>query len=65
MRAEGATAIFCGVDGKLAGLLGIADPIKESAAEAVRALKAEKIRIVMMTGDNRTTALAGGAAAGH
>ncbi len=58
MRGEGATAIFCGVDGRLAGLLGISDPVKDSAAEAVRALKAEKIRIVMMTGDNRTTALA-------
>ena len=58
MRAEGATAIFASVDGKLAGLLGIADPIKESSAQAVRDLKADGIHIVMMTGDNRTTALA-------
>ena len=54
---EGATAIFAAVDGKLAGLLGIADPIKASTPEAVRALKAEGMRLVMMTGDNRTTAL--------
>ena len=58
MRAQGATAIFASVDGKLAGLLGIADPIKESSAQAVRDLKADGIYIVMMTGDNRTTALA-------
>ena len=58
MRAQGATAIFASVDGKLAGLLGIADPIKESSAQAVRDLKADGIHIVMMTGDNRTTALA-------
>jgi len=58
LRREGATAIFAAVDGKLAGVLGIADPIKESAAEAVRALKADGVRLVMMTGDNRTTALA-------
>jgi Cu+-exporting ATPase len=58
LRREGATAIFATIDGKLAGLLGIADPIKATTAEAVRALKAEGVRIVMMTGDNRTTALA-------
>ena len=58
MRAEGATAIFAIVDGKIAGLLGIADPIKETSAQAVRELKADGIRIIMMTGDNRTTALA-------
>ena len=58
MRSDGATAIFISIDGKLAGLLGIADPIKESSANAVRDLKAEGIHIVMMTGDNRTTALA-------
>jgi Cu+-exporting ATPase len=58
MRAEGATAIFASVDLKLAGLLGIADPIKETSAQAVRDLKADGIHIVMMTGDNRTTALA-------
>lgn len=58
VRAEGATAIFVSSDGKLAGLLGIADPIKATSAQAVRDLKAEGIHIVMMTGDNRTTALA-------
>jgi Cu+-exporting ATPase len=58
LRREGATAIFATVDGKLAGLLGIADPIKASAPDAVRALRAEGVRLVMMTGDNRTTALA-------
>ncbi len=58
LRREGATAIFATVDGKLAGLLGISDPIKATTADAVRALKAEGVRIVMMTGDNRTTALA-------
>ena len=58
MRSQGATAIFASVDGEIAGLLGIADPIKASSQEAIRALKAEGIHIVMMTGDNRTTALA-------
>ncbi len=58
LRRDGATAIFAAVDGKLAGLLGVADPIKASTPEAVRALKADGVRIVMMTGDNRTTALA-------
>ena len=58
LRGEGATAIFVTIDDRLAGLIGIADPIKESTPEAVRALKAEGVRVVMMTGDNRTTALA-------
>ncbi|MEO8114449.1 MAG: copper-translocating P-type ATPase, partial [Phenylobacterium sp.] len=58
LRQDGATVIFAAVDGRLAGLLGVADPIKESAPDAVRALKAEGVRLVMMTGDNRTTALA-------
>lgn len=58
LRGEGATAIFVTIDGALAGLIGIADPIKASTPEALRALKAEGIRVVMMTGDNRTTALA-------
>ena len=56
LRREGATAIFAAVDGKLAGLLGIADPIKPTTQAAVLALKAEGVRLVMMTGDNRTTA---------
>jgi len=58
LQQEGATTVFAAVDGQLAGVLGIADPIKASTAEAVRTLKAEGVRIVMMTGDNRTTALA-------
>jgi P-type Cu+ transporter len=55
-RREGWTAVLLAVDGALAGALGIADPIKEGSAETVRALHAEGWRIVMATGDNRTTA---------
>ena len=58
LRGEGATAIFMGVEGKAAAVLAIADPIKSTTAEAVAALKAQGVRIVMLTGDNRTTALA-------
>jgi Cu+-exporting ATPase len=58
LRADGATAIFAAIDGRAAGVFAIADPIKPTSADAVRALKAEGIRLVMMTGDNRTTALA-------
>jgi Cu+-exporting ATPase len=58
LRGEGATAIFVTIDGALAGLIGIADPIKQTTPDAIAALKAEGIRVVMMTGDNRTTALA-------
>jgi Cu+-exporting ATPase len=58
LRRDGATAIFATVDGCLAGLLGVSDPIKASTPDAVRALKADGVRLVMMTGDNRTTALA-------
>ncbi|MDB5423384.1 MAG: copper-translocating P-type ATPase [Phenylobacterium sp.] len=58
LRADGATAIFAAVDGKLAGVFAIADPIKPTTPEAVRALQAQGVRLVMMTGDNRTTALA-------
>jgi Cu+-exporting ATPase len=58
LAAEGATAIFAAVDGRLAGLLAIADPIKPSTAPAVKALKRQGVRLVMMTGDNRATALA-------
>lgn len=56
LRARGETVMFVSVDGALAGLLGVADPIKASTPEAVRALHAEDIRVVMLTGDNRTTA---------
>ena len=56
LRAEGQTVIFVSVNGKPAGLLGVADPIKQSTPEAIRALHDEGIRIVMLTGDSRTTA---------
>jgi Cu+-exporting ATPase len=58
MRADGQTVMFVAVDGKLAGLIGVADPIKETTPEAIRQLHEEKIRIVMLTGDSRTTAQA-------
>ena len=58
LRAEGATVILAAVGGRAAGLLAIADPIKASTPDAIRALKKEGIRIVMLTGDNRTTARA-------
>jgi Cu+-exporting ATPase len=56
MRADGQTVMFVAVNGKVAGLLGVADPIKETTPEAIRQLHAEGIRVVMLTGDNRTTA---------
>ncbi|MGZ3375999.1 MAG: copper-transporting P-type ATPase [Phenylobacterium sp.] len=58
LRSDGATAIFVAVDGRIAAVLGIADPIKATTLDAVTALKADGVRLVMMTGDNRTTALA-------
>ncbi|NEX91227.1 heavy metal translocating P-type ATPase [Caulobacter sp. 17J65-9] len=58
LRSEGATAIFMAVDGRVAGVFAIADPIKPTTPAAVEALKREGVRLVMMTGDNRTTALA-------
>ncbi|WP_298747058.1 heavy metal translocating P-type ATPase [uncultured Brevundimonas sp.] len=56
LRQDGATAIFVTVDGRAAGVLGIADPVKATTADAIRDLKAAGLRLVMMTGDNRTTA---------
>lgn len=56
LRQDGATAIFVGIDGRIAAALAIADPIKASTPQAIEALKAEGIRVVMLTGDNRTTA---------
>ena len=56
LRRDGATAIFVAVDGAAAGVLGIADPVKATTAQAIRDLKAAGLRLVMMTGDNRTTA---------
>jgi Cu+-exporting ATPase len=55
-RVEGQTVMFVVVDGKAAGLLGVADPIKESTPEAIRQLHDQRIRVVMLTGDSRTTA---------
>jgi Cu+-exporting ATPase len=56
MRADGQTVMFVALDGKLAGLLGVADPIKATTPSAIRELHRENIRIVMVTGDSRTTA---------
>ncbi|NKE72658.1 heavy metal translocating P-type ATPase [Candidatus Manganitrophus noduliformans] len=55
-RAEGQTVMFLSVDGKAAGLIGVADPIKETTPEAIKNLHAEGIRVVMLTGDSRKTA---------
>src|SRR5207247_2375352 len=56
LREEGQTVVFLAVDGTLAGLIGVADSIKESTPEAIRLLRAEGLRVVMLTGDNPTTA---------
>ena len=56
LRREGQTVVFVAIDGRPAGLLAVADPVKASAPEAVRALHAAGLRIVMLTGDSRTTA---------
>ena len=58
LRAQGQTVMFVVVDGRLAGLLGVADPIKESASQAIANLHAEGLRIVMLTGDSETSARA-------
>ncbi len=55
-RADGQTVVFVAIDGKAAGLVGVADPIKDSTPEAIKQLHEERIRVVMMTGDSRTTA---------
>jgi Cu+-exporting ATPase len=60
LRNDGATVMFLGVDGKLAGLVAVADPIKDSTREAIERLRADGIRIVMATGDGLTTARAVG-----
>jgi Cu+-exporting ATPase len=56
LRRTGQTVMFVAVDSRAAGIVGVADPVKESAREAISALHAEGIRVVMLTGDNRTTA---------
>ncbi len=58
LQADGQTVMLVAIDGKPAGLIGVADPIKASTPEAVRSLKEEGVRIVMLTGDNRRTAKA-------
>ena len=58
LRNDGRTVVFVAIDGGPAGLLGVADPIKESAARAIKELHEGGLRIVMITGDNRTTAAA-------
>ncbi|MGD9546695.1 MAG: heavy metal translocating P-type ATPase [Candidatus Krumholzibacteriia bacterium] len=55
-RGEGQTVVFLAAGGELVGLIGVADPIKDSTPEAVELLRADGIEIVMLTGDNRTTA---------
>jgi Cu+-exporting ATPase len=56
LRQDGATAIFAAIDGKAAGVIAIADPVKPTTPTAIKALRDEGIRVVMLTGDNRTTA---------
>jgi P-type Cu+ transporter len=58
LREEGQSVMFVAIDGQAAGLIGVADPIKASTAEAVEFLHRERVRITMLTGDSRTTALA-------
>ena len=56
LRRDGATAIFAGIDGRLAAVFAIADPVKPTTLEALAGLRAEGVRVVMLTGDNKTTA---------
>jgi P-type Cu+ transporter len=56
LRAEGQTVMYVAIGGRLAGLIGVADPIKDSTPEAIAALHQQGVRIVMLTGDNRITA---------
>ena len=56
MRQDGATAVFLAVDGKASGVIAVADPVRETAPAALKALKRAGIRVVMLTGDSRTTA---------
>ena len=58
LRSDGATAIFLAVNGKVAGIIAVADPVKATTPAALRALASDGIRVVMLTGDNRTTAQA-------
>ena len=58
LRGEGATVMYVAIDGGLAGLIAVADPIKTTTPEAIARLKAEGVRVVMLTGDNKATAAA-------
>jgi P-type Cu+ transporter len=58
LRQEGQVVMLVAIDGRAAGLIALADPIKESAVGALKALRGERIRVVKLTGDSRTTALA-------
>jgi P-type Cu+ transporter len=58
LRAEGKTAMFVAIDGTLAGLVAVADPIKDSTAQAIKELHAQGLRVIMATGDNERTAQA-------
>lgn len=56
LRRNGETVMFVAIDGALAGLIGVADPVKDTSADAIRQLHGEGVRVVMLTGDSRTTA---------
>jgi Cu+-exporting ATPase len=56
LRREGATALFAAIDGRPGGIIAVADPVKASTPQALETLRADGVRIVMLTGDNRTTA---------
>jgi P-type Cu+ transporter len=58
LRADGATAVFLAINGQAAGVIAIADPVKASTPDALKSLAADSIHVVMLTGDNRTTASA-------
>jgi Cu+-exporting ATPase len=56
LRAQGKTAIYAAIDGRVAAIIAVADPIKDTTPDAIRALKAEGVRVVMLSGDSRKTA---------
>ncbi len=56
LRRQGQTVIYVAIDGRLAGLLGVEDPIRAATPEAIRSLLADSVRLIMLTGDNRVTA---------
>ena len=60
LRAQGKTAMYAAIDGRVAAVIAVADPIKETTHDAIHALKAERVRVVMLSGDSRKTAEAVG-----